>query len=194
MISDLTQKHMWPSIMPETKPINQGWFSGKQFFIDNLKKDTKIIVELGSWLGKSTKFFLNNYPESNVIAIDHWKGSEEHQTRFKKLLPVLFDTFLVNCWNFKERLIPIRMSTTDGLKEVYNFGISPNFIYVDAGHSFDEVVKDISTSIELFPHAIIGGDDWIWRKSTLPVQKAVKHCAKKFNKKIKFSKNNWLYY
>ena len=192
MIEDLKKKYTWPDNEPMVTKSDQGWFSGNEFFLENLPKDVAVIVELGSWLGKSTKFFLKNYPQAIVIAVDHWKGSKEHQIRFKGILPTLYDKFLANCWIFKDRLIPLRASTLAGLEEIQRYAVAPNFIYVDAGHSFREVVDDITKSITLFPNAIIGGDDWLWGKEH-PVQKAVKHCAREFKKGIKQSNNNWLY-
>lgn len=191
MIQNLIKKYPWPDAKPELSSLNRGWFSGEEFFKKHLDKNANIIIELGSWLGKSTQFFLNQCPNSFVIAIDHWKGSKEHQKRFQSILPNLYELFLVNCWEFKDRLIPIRNSTSEGLQEVFNFGIKPDFIYVDAGHSYIEVVQDILISINFFPHSAIGGDDWLWGK--LSVQKAVKFCANQFGKEIEVMGNNWLF-
>ena len=63
---------------------------------------------------------------------------------------------------------------------------------MDAGHSYNEVVADITKAVELFPNAKIGGDDWLWGGGR-PVQKATVFCAKLFNKEIKVNNNNWLY-
>ena len=111
MLQDLAKKYPWPEVKPDLAPLDQGWFSGHNLFEEGLSKDMQVIVELGSWLGKSTRFFLNQFPRSFLIAVDHWKGSQEHQIRFQKLLPNLYENFLVNCWDYKDRLIPLRNST-----------------------------------------------------------------------------------
>lgn len=192
MIQDLYKLYPWPEIKPELPQLDKGWFTGHEFLKEHLDENAQIVVELGSWLGKSAKFFLNQCPNAFVIAVDHWKGSREHQIRFESLLPNLYETFLVNCWDFKDRLIPLKASTIEGLREIHRSEVEPNFIYIDASHFYEDVLMDITISIVLFPNAKIGGDDWLWGKRK-PVRQAAEYCAKCFKKKIEVSGNNWIY-
>src|SRR5690606_40474206 len=61
-----------------------------------LSPQSVLVVELGSWLGKSTRFLLRQAPHATVVAIDHWKGSAEHQRRHRHRLISLYETFLVD--------------------------------------------------------------------------------------------------
>jgi hypothetical protein len=55
------------------------------------------------------------------------------------------------------------MSTTEGLRAVAGAGLQPDFVYVDAEHSFDAVTTELGLARELFPRAALGGDDYDWR-------------------------------
>src|SRR5262249_3036415 len=54
------------------------------------------------------------------------------------------------------------MSTRDGLRAAAEAGLFPDAIYVDADHSFESVVADLTLALGLFPSAIIVGDDSDW--------------------------------
>lgn len=182
-ISIIQDKYKWPNQKPDVPENHRG------FWVDNagyngpiikerLGPSATIAVELGSWLGCSTKFILDKAPNATVIAIDHWEGSAEHHRSkwARHFLPTLYETFLVNMWNYRNRLIPMRTTTIDGLNELADNNISPDLIYVDASHEYDDVIADVKLCIERFPNAQIVGDDWNWWR----VNKAVKECVEKY--------------
>lgn len=182
----------WPEQKPNV-PLNKD----TSMFINHdplgaiLHGDLKLIIELGSWLGASTRFILDNAPNACVIAIDHWKGSEEHfgEARYATKLPTLYETFLVNCWEYKNRLIPLRMTTIEGMELVAKFNLKPDLIYVDASHDYESVMQDLVVAHRLFPNALLCGDDWRWSApnahtnpaGVLPVRRAVEDFAKAHN-------------
>jgi len=124
-----------------------------------------LVVELGTWRGLSARRMLSQMGAGRIVCIDHWEGSPEHITgcyadRVKGLLPQLYETFLHDSWHWRDQIIPLRMDTLDGLHTVYECGLEPGLIYVDAGHEFRPVFNDIVVATMLFPGAIIVGDDW----------------------------------
>jgi predicted O-methyltransferase YrrM len=123
-----------------------------------------LIVELGSFVGLSTRFLADLAPAATIVAIDHWRGSEEHFTDPKSIpvLPILYETFLANCWDYRERLIPMRLSSCEGLQAVAHYGLNPDLIFIDASHAYEEVKADIEAARRLFPRATLVGDDWDW--------------------------------
>jgi hypothetical protein len=159
----------WPEQRPGDAAPGQeeGWLgAGTELMLARvLSPATKLVVELGAWLGLSTRFIADHAPGATVISVDHWAGSPEHQTqeRFRELLPRLYETFLARCWDYRDRVVPLRMSTLDGLRAVAEHGLQPDFVYVDAEHSFDAVTAELTLARQLFPKAILGGDDYDWQ-------------------------------
>ena len=163
----LSEDHPWPDEKPNSTehPIH-GWLNrGTVRMLHDNMPDSALVVELGTWRGLSTRRMLSKMGASKIICVDHWKGSIEHTTgryadRVKDLLPRLYEAFLYDNWDWRSQIIPLRMNTLDGLHAVYEYGLEPDLIYVDAGHEFCPVFNDIVVSALLFPKAIIVGDDW----------------------------------
>ncbi|HEV3436333.1 MAG TPA: class I SAM-dependent methyltransferase [Gemmata sp.] len=168
-VRSLTESHPWPDQRPEDAAPGQeaGWLgAGSDVMLSrSLSPKTKLVVELGAWLGLSTRFIADAAPRATVISVDHWKGSPEHQTeeRFRALLPRLYETFQSRCWKYRDRVVPLRMSSLDGLRQVAEAGLDPDFIYVDAEHTYEAVTAELKLARELFPHTLLGGDDYDWQ-------------------------------
>jgi hypothetical protein len=192
-LDELRATFPWPTERPTVPTNAHGWFQdeNKLMLAARITPATRLIVELGSWLGLSTRWLLDNSPqEATVIAVDHWEGSSEHKTepQWQGYLPTLFETFLANQWNYKDRLIPVRTTTTLGLGHIANAGLSPDLIYVDASHETDLVLHDIVMAVTLFPDAAIVGDDW----SAWPsVRAAVELFAREHCYDIEVDRNAW---
>jgi hypothetical protein len=132
----------------------------------SLSPSTRLVVELGAWLGLSTRFLADAAPAATVVSVDHWKGSPEHHSeeRYAKLLPRLYETFLARCWDYRHRIVPLRTTTLDGLRQAAAHGLKPDFIYVDAEHTCEAVTAELCLARQLFPEAALGGDDYDWKE------------------------------
>lgn len=181
-IAELQRRYPWPDTCPDVEPIlvdglPHGWCCGEnRAMIGRLcSPESRVVVELGSWLGLSTTFLLKAAPNATVIAIDHWKGSPEHQQRpeWKEKLPFLYETFLRHMWPYRERLIPMRTSTLESLAEMQQLGIQADLVYEDAAHDTDAVKLELETVLQVFPHAWICGDDWTWGSVRAAVEDVV---------------------
>ena len=166
-IQNLRHYFHFPPQKPTLMFDGHGWLSRKheRIFKQFISGDTKLIIELGSWLGKSTRWLADNAPRATVIAVDTWLGSCEHfdgSPRTDKL-PNLYEQFLLNCWEYQDRIIPMRLTTVSALRLIYNQKLKPDIIYIDAGHEYWDVAGDIGMSHELFPHSLIIGDDYYRR-------------------------------
>lgn len=162
-IDCLRERFPWPKEPPDVPPRSHGWFSGRaDVFEQFIGPQVNVYLELGSWLGKSVTWFAERCPNATVICIDHWRGSPEHhrKEKWQKHLPTLYETFLTNMWELRDRVIPIRANTLDGMRAVAQADVRPDVIYIDAAHDADSVYHDLVTAIELFPGARILGDDW----------------------------------
>jgi hypothetical protein len=158
--------NQWPAHKPALPFDGQGWFQNENLdvFKTVLNTETKLVIELGAWLGLSTRFILQTAPNAKVITIDTWEGSVEHRDmpEVKDKLPILYDQFLANCWDYKDRLIPIRDTSTNALFSLLTqYQLEPDMIYVDASHEEKDVYSDIAQA-RLFGTAVIVGDDWTW--------------------------------
>jgi hypothetical protein len=178
----LRRRYPWPAEKPTGRDECTGWFAGanrtalKAAITDN----TRVIVELGSFQGLSSKWFAENMPPlCTLICIDHWQGSIEHTRRpdWQEKLATLHATFLQNLWPFRERVIPMKTTTLEGMGEIYDLGIEPDLIYVDASHAEEDVFKDVTTCLQRFPEAEILGDDWPHNSVRRGVVRATARCG-----------------
>jgi predicted O-methyltransferase YrrM len=164
----LASAHPWPKQRPEDAAPGQeqGWLGeGTDTMLARvLSPATQLVVELGAWLGLSTRFIASHAPNANVVSVDHWKGSPEHvnNPRYENLLPRLFETFQARCWDYRERIVPLKMTSLEGLQAVADAGLQPDVVFVDAEHSFEAVSAELALARRLFPRAILTGDDYDW--------------------------------
>jgi GT2 family glycosyltransferase/tetratricopeptide (TPR) repeat protein/2-polyprenyl-3-methyl-5-hydroxy-6-metoxy-1,4-benzoquinol methylase len=192
-VGTLAGEHPWPARKPTVAPPTgtDGWLEdgAREILRSVLSPTTKLVVELGTWLGKSTRFIADNAPNARVIAIDHWQGSPEHQKRaeWREMLPNLYESFLAMSWDYRERIIPLKMTTEDGLRLVARYGLSPDVIYVDSDHSYEAVKGDLELALQFFPKAIILGDDC----DEAGASAALDEIARVNNKSIEFAGTNW---
>lgn len=141
--------------------------------IDELRP--RLIVEVGAWLGGSTRWLLTRSPEA-LVSIDTWLGSVEHQagsdwqkrqTHHAALLERLFETFLACCWEYRERLIALRTSSLDGFWQIASAGLCPELILLDGAHDELSVTNELELAHELFPTARLVIDDYNRRQRWL---------------------------
>jgi hypothetical protein len=179
-LAHLQRAFPWPDRRPDIKPPsqNQGWLGEgtDQLLASVLSNDTRLVVELGAWLGMSTRFIADHAPNATILSVDHWHGNPEHQARdeYRSMLPTLYDTFLALNWRYRDQIVPLRMSTLDGLRTVAEYGLKPDLIYVDAEHSDQAVSAELDLARRLFPKAELVGDDYDWQG----VQNAVDRFAR----------------
>lgn len=169
-LSNLRKMYPWPKVRPEHSEgvVNEdgwaiGWPLPENIIGSNLSGETRLIVELGTWLGNSARFMLKHAPNATIICIDHWRGSPEHNgyKSTLKCLPTLYEDFLSICWEERDRLIPMRETTLAGMWIVSELGLVPDVVYIDAAHDYESVLADIKTADSLFPKATIIGDDYL---------------------------------
>ncbi|MGK5594615.1 MAG: class I SAM-dependent methyltransferase [Parachlamydiaceae bacterium] len=183
--------------MPEPyRSINVLPFDGQGFFtnqepLKNLieQRAVKSVIEVGSWLGYSTRFIASEIAEDGVVyAIDHWRGSpDELKHRNDPRQPYVYQQFLSNVVHagLTQKIKPIRMNSleaADALK------LKVDLVYLDAFHDTDTVYKNI---MAWYPHlnegGILCGDDWLWPT----VQVAVGHAAAQLGRQLHTNQNFW---
>jgi len=148
-----------------------------------------IFVEIGSWQGASTRFLASKVGGC-VIAIDHWEGSQEHRNRpeYETILSSLYQQFLVNCYPYRDRIIPVRRSSRKALElDIQDIDL----LYIDGAHDYHSVLFDLENwTPRLSPYGTVCGDDWLWGDDR-PIQKAVYEFAESYAYEVHYSGNFW---
>jgi len=172
---------------------DHGWFpKWNTQLILPLVKDKKLVLELGSWLGKSTREWLTN-SEASVICVDTWEGSVEHNKEDRRV-KYLYDVFINNQREWEGRVLPMRMTSVKALLELQKYPeVQPDFIYIDASHQYEDVYLDLSLCYNSYPNAVIVGDDWGWHNKTQGRRKTVQEAVKEFCKNygLEYEANRW---
>ncbi len=178
-------------------PYNpQGWYrNGPSMEWLIRRTNVKTVIEVGSWLGLSTRHIAKTIPEDGVVyAVDHWLGSpNEDNSSFD--IPNLYRQFLSNVIheNLTDKIIPIRMSSADAARTL---NIKPDLVYLDATHDFNNVMFDL---ILWYPfvkgHGVLCGDDYFWNHEYPlggPVKRAVDAFARENNLIVR--DDGWMWY
>jgi GT2 family glycosyltransferase/2-polyprenyl-3-methyl-5-hydroxy-6-metoxy-1,4-benzoquinol methylase/tetratricopeptide (TPR) repeat protein len=192
-LKQLAERFSWPKKRPAVSAPQEhlGWFAdgARELLQREVTSQTRLVLELGSWLGMSTRFLADRAPQATIIAIDHWKGSPEHQRKpeWQAMLPQLYDTFLSLSWEYRDRIQPLRMSTNDGMDAVAAAGLDPDLIFIDADHTYAAVKEDLEHGHRLFPNATLVGDDY----DDPEVQQAVNEAARTWKMSIETFGKNW---
>jgi len=167
-----TKKIILNTLNPDFNEI-PGWFSYEEFYnsiVTHLPNNASV-VEIGSWMGKSTNHFVSKVKEQNkkirFSAIDTFKGSSGgwddslHKAILEPYDGDLYTEFSNNSVlmdNFND--ITIIKDSSYNSKNLF-LNNSQDFIMIDAGHEYTEVLSDIdSWFYKLKPGGIIAGDDF----------------------------------
>jgi hypothetical protein len=149
-----------------------GWFSYQSLYdevVDKLPENSDVI-EVGSWMGKSTNYFVNKVKEKNkkvrFTAIDTFKGSEGYDGLLHRTILEPFDGDLYTEFSDNSLMmgnfdsINIIKDTSESSRNLF-LNNSQDFIMIDAGHEYEDVKQDIqSWFYKLKPGGIIAGDDY----------------------------------
>ncbi len=184
----LSLKNPWPEAEDPGVEIQEdmvhGWFSDHhKKALSRLIQKHKIknVIELGSWEGRSTRWFGLQKEIELIVAVDHWEGSPEHHRneKFRERLPNLYEKFLRNTYSLNNKVAPLRMPTDEAFK--LDLPNENTLVYVDAAHDTESVIRDIGKYIGFTENGgVICGDDWGWKT----VKKGVKEFVKQHDKRI----------
>ena len=151
-----------------------GWMSLRELtWLANVARECQVIVEFGSYLGRSTRALADNCP-GIVYAVDPWNGAYylEEGNVLDTVNTYVMPQFIMNLEPHvsKGKVIPVRNFS-------YNLKlpIKVDMVFIDGDHRYETVVKDINKALDLLkPGGIIAGHDYAF--STWPgVKKAVDH-------------------
>jgi hypothetical protein len=130
-------------------------------------------VELGSWTGRSAAYcvveLLNREKLGEFYCVDSWKG-EAAIAYDQDTVQDLKKIFRQNVKPVLKHITMLNMMSWNAAKKFENNSV--DFCYVDAGHSYEAVAKDLEAWWpKMKPGAMFGGDDYT--KGYPGVQQAV---------------------
>ncbi len=197
-LRDLHRDNPWPELPPDdVEPFYLALDAGGRHLVTDIIQERKIslMVEVGCFLCGSTRQWLESRPEITVIGVDPWEDNWgnyilKKTAEGKKSMRMLDDPAatartvveygnyriaLNNVRPWRDRFVPIRQRSPQALHYLRRRGIRPQLIYIDA---YKEE-EDLRVAYELFPEAVLCGDDWDWRDEhgELVMQKTVQAFA-----------------
>jgi predicted O-methyltransferase YrrM len=147
-----------------------GWFNMEKQYLEllNFCNDGGTFIELGSWKGKSTSFIvteiLNSNKKINFITIDTFEGisldsDESEKNAYSLEDKNILEQFLKNTSEIKNHFSHIVSLSHIAAEKFEDSSI--DVIFIDAGHSYESVKKDLQFWIKkMKPKSIIAGHDY----------------------------------
>lgn len=118
------------------------------------------ILEVGSWAGDSARWLLDRDEDARAVCVDTWLGNHEINQSHPEWADDLFDQFLNHLLTYAHRCVPIRLDSVSGIYLVAGYLPQLRFVYLDAGHTEEQVCADIRALRRHWPGSPILGDDW----------------------------------
>jgi hypothetical protein len=191
-----------------------GWFDFQDIYTEvvNKAQENDILVEVGCFLGKSTSYILDEIEKSNkklqFYAVDTWDLTKDDQFHVTAEMPwgekyidfskrlgeaAFYNYFMDNIKycpggrNLTKAIQSYSWSAADQFKDD-----SCSFVFIDAGHSYESVIKDLNAWYPKIKFGgIFAGHDLIGEG----VQKALgEFCSKNNIKKVYQVNASWLLY
>lgn len=200
-LQKIKNNFQWPESRPDFNPVS--WIldgGGRHIILEKINKnDNFLIIEIGSFLGSSSKLWSDYSENVYVIAIDPWEdgwpeqyakkhGRYEVAKQFSRKNG-LYMTFLSSLWEYRHKIFPLRGKSPDVFNDIAKLNLKPDLMYFDA----EKDGMDIEVAHKLFPDAIIAGDDWTWGiDEGYPIRKAVRSFIKKYKYNVATNKATWI--
>ncbi len=120
----------------------QGWMTELELeYLAETASKFGNAVEVGSWMGRSTCAIAANI-HGSVIAVDTWKGSEEHVPMLAgKHSLWLYEQFLSNTEGLP--VFPLMLPSVKAANLLNQQGFKAGMIFIDANHTYESVKADI---------------------------------------------------
>lgn len=102
-----------------------------------------VIVEIGSWKGKSTICLAAGARAGNrpkIYAVDPHTGSPEHHAEFGEVETFAEFTANVAAAGYESDVVPLRMRSTEAAAHVTE---PVELLFIDGDHSYEAVVADV---------------------------------------------------
>lgn len=147
----------------------EGWMDAPELlWLASIAAQSLRSVEIGSWRGRSARAMLDS-TGGTLFAVDTWKGSrnEKDLAHLKDIdSEIIYNDFLANMKSSKnyERLVPYRMDSLEAAAHFAGQGIKFDFIFIDAGHTYEEIMADLQAWTPLVrAGGVLAGHDYTYQ-------------------------------
>lgn len=135
-----------------------GWMTNDELtWLAKRARDAKVIVEIGSWFGRSSRALADN-TDGIVFCIDTWAGPKGYysQQLTAKLggAEKIFRGFRVNMKPHikEEHVFPLQMLSEDAVDALRDHQFFPrkgaDLLFIDGDHSYSAVKRDIALYVD----------------------------------------------
>jgi predicted O-methyltransferase YrrM len=147
--------------------LGENWFTYSELYskvVDKFPTNSHF-VEVGVWKGMSAAYMaveiINSGKNIKFDCVDNWEYIELQKDIPKDMYDGLYETFLNNIEPVKHIINPIRELSWDAARHYEDNSL--DFIFIDAGHDYDSIKKDITAWYpKLKTDGIIAGHDYSW--------------------------------
>jgi hypothetical protein len=193
-LASLKTRYPWPTERPSESPILWSLdYGGRRLITDAIaSRGVNVLLEIGSFLGGSALQWLAASREVVVVCVDPWPdlidpgpGITAHHIgrayRDQLRAPEgVYRSFISSMWDVRHRIVHVR-----GM----SLGLRPDMVYIDA----DKKGHEIPVCDELFPDAVIAGDDWNWSDGySFPIREPASRSAHSRGRRLKCVGTTWL--
>ncbi len=142
-----------------------GWMEPAELeWLAQRAKDHLLIVELGSFLGRSTRALADN-TDGQVFAVDDWQGLRDRDGAYKR-----FTTATTNRdfrRNLQDHLATgkvqmLHMDHGQFAAEAEKLAAAADMVFVDGCHDYEAVARDIQTWLRIPGRRLLCGHDANW--------------------------------
>ena len=153
-------------MMNKQYQYSQDWFSHN---IEGLKMmmrllpDNKLFLEVGSYEGRSTCWFLENGLASDgaIFCYDTWEGSEEHSEEQSQ---DLYQKFNHNIELAKKPTQSVYSYMGKSVETIRRQNLEFDFVYIDGSHQAPDVLMDACLTFRMLKKGgIMVFDDYLWK-------------------------------
>jgi len=163
------------------------WFNYSNFYNEVAEKKYRVLVELGTWKGHSIMYLAKKLKQQNydfdLYGVDLFDDSPIHENKgneyLKPQMKYLWDVYNENLIrsNVREVVKDIKKNSWEAANEFENESV--DFIFIDADHKYESVVKDIQAWLpKLKVGGVMSGHDYT--QPTAGVKKAVEELLPDF--------------
>ena len=179
---------------------SEQWFNYSNFYDFVSEQNFDVLVEVGVWKGHSVSYLASKNPNKKVYAVDLFDKTYRYAKAGKDLrnqVPYLYDIYNENLK---------RSNTRDLIEDIQGYSwecadkfedSSVDFVFIDADHSYDSVVKDINAWYpKVRSGGIFSGHDYLpYDQHDHPgVKKAVDEFCERNKIKVNIQDTVWWFY